>query len=302
MELLSEKEKKEKMSDRKPLLTAVSPGQDYWRQQLDHICAHLRCYTQNNTEFKELIGKPRMGRIISATMHEDGYEVSLRLNYVLVTDKNVVTGKPINLSSNHFLSKVTEGRDDMDETQSSVASEDGLTARSNNSKNKRSKRKNRKTLQKEDRLPPEDRKLLKEVGPKGEGRIATVEELLDEGADPNCSNNEDRPVLTVAVLSGHHKVIPVLVQKGADIDQQSGSQNNTALHEAVQLDMERKMCTEVLLGCNASIKKKNNKGMTAYDLALKSGNDQISSLFASKLGQGMLDKLTKPKNISLDVF
>lgn len=42
--------------------------------------------------------------------------------------------------------------------------------------------------------------------------------------------------------------------------------------------------------------------MTAYDLALKSGNEQISSLFASKLGQGMLDKLTKPKNISLDVF
>lgn len=29
-------------------------------------------------------------------------------------------------------------------------------------------------------LQPEDRKLLKEVGPKGEGRIATVEELLDE--------------------------------------------------------------------------------------------------------------------------
>lgn len=302
LELLSDKEKKEKMSDRKPLLTAVSPGRGYWRQQLDHICAHLRCYTQNDSEFKALIGKPRMGRIISATMHEDGYEVSLRLNYVLVTDKNVVTGKPMNLSSNHFLSNVTEGRDDMDETQSSVASEDGLSARSNNSKNKRTKKKNRKPIQKEDRLPPEDRKLLKEVGPKGEGRIATVEELLDEGADPNCSNNEDRPALTVAVLNGHYKVIPVLVQKGADIDQQSGPQNNTALHEAVQLGMEGKMCTEVLLGCNASIKKKNHKGMTAYDLALKSENEQISSLFASKLGQGMLDKLTKPKNISLDVF
>ncbi|XP_077131513.1 double zinc ribbon and ankyrin repeat-containing protein 1-like isoform X1 [Ranitomeya variabilis] len=302
LELLSEKEQKEKMSDRKPLVTAISPGRGFWRQQLDHIGTHLRCYTQSDSEFKALIGKPRMGRIISATMHEDGYEVSLRLNYVLVTDKNVVTGTPMKISSNHFLSNVTEGRDDHDETQSSVASEDGLSARSNNGKTKRSKRKSRKPLQKEDRLPPEDRKLLKELGPKGEGKISAVEELLDEGADPNCSNNEDRPLLTVAVLNGHHKAIPVLVQKGSDIDQQSGPNRNTALHEAVLLGLEGKKCIEVLLGCNASIKKKNDKGITAYDLALKSGNDQISSLFASKLGQGMLDKLTKPKTISLDVF
>ncbi|XP_041418597.1 double zinc ribbon and ankyrin repeat-containing protein 1 isoform X2 [Xenopus laevis] len=302
VELVLEKEKKEKMSDRKPLVTAISPGRGYWRQQLDHICAHLRCYTQNNTEFKSLIGNPRMGRIISATMHEDDYEVSIRLNYVLVTDKDVLTGKPIKLSGPQFLSSVREGRNDHYESPSSVASEDGLSARSKNGKAKRTKKKNRPVLQKEDRLPPEDRKLLKEVGPKGEGSISVVEELLDEGADPNCSNNEDRPVLTVAVLNGHDKVIPVLVQKGAEIEQQSGPHNNTALHEAVMLGLDGKKCTEVLLGCNASIKVKNDKGVTAYDLALKNGNDQVVALFASKLGQGMLDKLTKPKNISLEVF
>ncbi|MEE6522880.1 hypothetical protein FKM82_021533, partial [Ascaphus truei] len=58
--------------------------------------------------------------IISATVHEDGYEVSLRLNYILVTDKNVLTGKPMKWSDNHFLSTVTEGRDDHYETQSSL--------------------------------------------------------------------------------------------------------------------------------------------------------------------------------------
>uniref|UniRef100_A0A803KLS0 Double zinc ribbon and ankyrin repeat-containing protein 1 n=1 Tax=Xenopus tropicalis TaxID=8364 RepID=A0A803KLS0_XENTR len=243
IELGLEKEKKEKMSDRKPLVTAISPGRGYWRQQLDHICAHLRCYTQNNSEFKSLIGNPRMGRIISGTMHEDGYEVSIRLNYVQVTDKVSIIW-----------------------------------------------------------VTNEDRKLLKEVGPKGEGNIAVVEELLDEGADPNCCNNEDRPVLTVAVLNGHNQVIPVLVQKGADIEQQSGPHNNTALHEAVMLGLDGKKCTEVLLGCNASIKTKNDKGMTAYDLALKNGNDQVVSLFASKLGQGMLDKLSKPKKTGLEMF
>ncbi|KAG8444025.1 hypothetical protein GDO86_009279 [Hymenochirus boettgeri] len=302
IELITEKEKKEKMSDRKPLAAAISPGKGYWRQQLDHICAHLRCYTQNNSEFKSLIGNPRMGRIISATMHEDGYEVSLRLNYVLVTDKDVFTGKAMKLSGNQFLSTVTEGRNDHYESQSSAASEDGLSARSKNSKSSKTKKKNKKQLQKEDRLPPEDRKLLKEVGPNGKGSISVVEELLDEGADPNCSNNEDRPVLTVAVFNGHEKVIPVLVQKGADIDQQSGPHNNTALHEAVILGLDGKKCAEVLLGCNASTKKKNEKGMTAYDIALKNGNDQIISLFASKLGQGLLDKITKPKNLSLEVF
>ncbi|XP_069463638.1 double zinc ribbon and ankyrin repeat-containing protein 1 [Ambystoma mexicanum] len=299
MELVSHKEMNEKMSDRKPLLTAISPGRGYWRKQLDHICAHLRCYTQNNSEFKTLIGEPRMGKIISATVHEDGYEVSLRLNYVLVTDKNILTGKPMKLSDDHFLSTVTEGRY---ESQSSVVSEDGQSSSSSYGKTRRKKKKTKKVLQKEDKLPTEDRQLLKEVGPKGEGRISVVQELLDEGADPNCCNNEDRPALTVAVLNKHHEVIPVLVQKGADTDQQSGQQNNTALHEAASLGIEGKKCIEVLLGCNASIKKKNDKGLTAYDLALKTGSEQITSLFAAKLGQGMLDRITKPKNVNLDVF
>nr|XP_033793335.1 double zinc ribbon and ankyrin repeat-containing protein 1 isoform X2 [Geotrypetes seraphini]XP_033793337.1 double zinc ribbon and ankyrin repeat-containing protein 1 isoform X2 [Geotrypetes seraphini] len=301
LELISQKEIHDKMSDRKPLLTAISPGRGYWRKQLDHICAHLRCYTQNNSDFKALIGEPRMGRIISATIHEDGYEVSLRLNYVFVTDKNILTGKPMKLSNSHFLSTVTEGREEQCNSQSSLMSDDAHSTTSSTGKVIR-KRKTRKFLDKEAKLPPEERRLLKEVGPKGEGRILEVQQFLEEGADPNCTNNEDRPVLTVAVLNRHHEVIPVLVQKGADIDQQSGPHNNTALHEAVMLGIEGNRCTEVLLGCNASIKKKNDKGLTAYDLALKNGNDQVVSLFAAKLGQGMLDKIAKPKTVSLDVF
>uniref|UniRef100_A0AAR2L6S8 DZANK-type domain-containing protein n=1 Tax=Pygocentrus nattereri TaxID=42514 RepID=A0AAR2L6S8_PYGNA len=74
--------RQEKMSDRKPLLTAISPGRGFWRKQLDHICAHLRSYTQNNSEFRALIGEPRMGRLISAVIEEDSYEVSLRVNFI----------------------------------------------------------------------------------------------------------------------------------------------------------------------------------------------------------------------------
>ncbi|XP_039384589.1 double zinc ribbon and ankyrin repeat-containing protein 1 isoform X2 [Mauremys reevesii] len=297
LELVSQKEKQEKMSDHKPLLTAISPGRGYWRKQLDHVCAHLRSYAQNNPEFRALIGEPRMGKIISATVHEDGYEVSLRLNYILAINKDILTGKPMKFD-NHYLSTVTEGRDGRYDSQASLVCEEGHSISSPREKVKRTK-KTRTFLEKEDKLSPEARQLLKEVGPAGEGKISLVEQLLDEGADPNCTNSEDRPALTVAVLNRHDAVVPVLVQKGADIDQQSGPHNNTALHEATLLGLEGKRCIKVLLGCNANIKKKNEKGLSAYDLALKTGNEEIISLFASKLGQGMLDKLTKPKNISL---
>lgn len=45
---------------------------------------------------------------------------------------------------------------------------------------------------------------------------------LLQGADPNCSDNKDRPLITMAVVNKHHEAIPVLVQRGADIDQQWG--------------------------------------------------------------------------------
>ncbi|XP_005992979.1 double zinc ribbon and ankyrin repeat-containing protein 1 [Latimeria chalumnae] len=295
---LSEKEKQEKMSDRKPLLTAVSPGRGYWRKQLDHICAHLRSYVQNNTEFRALVGEPRLGKMISATIHEDGYELSLRINFVLAKEKDALIGKSFKLSENNFLSSVTEGRDELHGNQTSLVSEEGSPGMDN----KKSKRIKRKVLDKEEKLPPEERHLLKEVGPKGEGRISVVKQLLDEGADPNCTNNDDRPALTAAVLNQHYEVIPVLVQKGADIDQQSGPLNNTALHEAATLGAEGLKCAEFLLGCNASIKKKNDKGLTAYDLAVKTGSDKLASLFTAKMGEGMLTKFTKAKSLNLDVF
>lgn len=43
-----------------------------------------------------------------------------------------------------------------------------------------------------------------------------------QGADPNCCDDQGRPAVTVAVVNKHHEAIPVLVQKGADIDQQWG--------------------------------------------------------------------------------
>lgn len=284
LEVASQKQRQEKTSDHKPLLTAVSPGRGYWRKQVDHISAHLRSYAQNNPEFRALIAEPRMGKLISATVHEDGYEVSIRLNYIQVSNKNFYLNKAMNFSD-HFLSSITEGGNGLFGSGSSLVSDYSQGALDTEEKVTRTKNFKTKPFQeKKQQLSPEDRLLLKEVGPAGEGRASVMEQLLDEGADPNCSDNQDRPVLSLAAMNQHHEAIPVLVQRGADVDQQWGPLQNTALHEATLLGRAGRECIAALLGCNASVQKKNARGQTAYDLALESGDEPITSLFAAKLG------------------
>ncbi|XP_032317659.1 double zinc ribbon and ankyrin repeat-containing protein 1 isoform X3 [Camelus ferus] len=283
LEMTSQKQRQEKMSDRKPLLTAVSPGRGYWRKQVDHIAAHLRSYAQNNPEFRALIAEPRMGKLISATVHEDGYEVSIRLNYIQVSNKNLYLNKAVNFSD-HFLSSVTEGGNGLFGSRPSLVTDCSPGTSDPTEKGMRTKNFKAPKFQEKQQLAPENRLLLKEVGPAGEGRTSVMEQLLDEGADPNCSDSEDRPVLSTAVVNKHHEAIPVLVQRGADVDQQWGPLQNTALHEATLLGLAGRECVAALLGCNASIQKKNSRGQTAYDLALETGDDPVTSLFAAKLG------------------
>ncbi|KAG8522982.1 LOW QUALITY PROTEIN: Double zinc ribbon and ankyrin repeat-containing protein 1, partial [Galemys pyrenaicus] len=331
LQMASQKQRQEKMSDHKPLLTAVSPGRGYWRKQLDHISAHLRSYAQNNPEFRALIAEPRMGKLISATVHQDGYEVSIRLNYIQVSKKvreasgrkpgfkltvaravsnqarsssfflleqkhhhslcldfvlvqNLYLDNAVNFSD-RLLSSVTEGGHGLFSSRSSLASDYSQSTADATEKIKKTTNFKIKNFQEQkEQFTPENRLLLKEVGPTGEGRVSVIERLLDEGADPSCSDSEDRPVITVAVVNKHHEAIPVLVQRGADVDQQWGPLQNTALHEATQLGLAGRECIAALLRCNASIQKKNTRGETAYDLALNTRDDLITSLFAAKLG------------------
>jgi hypothetical protein len=63
-----EKEEKNLKIDReylekRPPLTATSAGRGYWRQQMDHICAHLKAFAHNDTEFRALIAEPKLGKV-----------------------------------------------------------------------------------------------------------------------------------------------------------------------------------------------------------------------------------------------
>ncbi|XP_063008580.1 double zinc ribbon and ankyrin repeat-containing protein 1 [Melospiza melodia melodia] len=274
LELISQKEKVEKMSDHKPLLTAISPGKGYWRKQLDHVCAHLRSYAQNNPEFRTLIGEPQMGKINYATISEDDYEVTITLNFAAV-NKNIHPNRAVKLS-NDYLSAGTEVTDGQDGSQTNFGRDDPNLF---HSRGKIRRTKSRTLMGKESRLSPESRLLLDELGQTGKGRISFIEQLLSDGADPNSLSQEERPALTVAVLNKHTGAISPLVQKGADIDQQSGPHNNTALHEAVLLGLEGEESVRALLGCNASVQKKNAAGHSALDLAVAAGDNKVISLF-----------------------
>ena len=53
----------------------------------------------------------------------------------------------------------------------------------------------------------------------------------------------------------------------------------------------------------ASTQRKNNKGETPYDLAIKAGYENIANKFTASVGQTALDKLIKPRGTATaDVF
>uniref|UniRef100_A0A3Q4HTN0 Double zinc ribbon and ankyrin repeat domains 1 n=1 Tax=Neolamprologus brichardi TaxID=32507 RepID=A0A3Q4HTN0_NEOBR len=238
--------RKQVQSDRHPPLTAISPGRGYWRKQLDHVCAHLRSYAQNNAPFRALLGEPRLGRV-NRTSH-------------------VVLHEPV--QAGHFLWCFLA---------------DGLCGDSGGSPRGQSDRQLCSSRVK-------DVQLLMELGP-GRGEVGVIQQLLDQGADPSCCRSDGLHALAVAVVNGHRDVLPVLVQRGADVDQQSGRMKNTALHEAAALGSAGVPCAEVLLSCKANVRRRNAAGQTAYDVAASSGCGSMASLLAAQTGLDLLGKL-----------
>ncbi|KAL3873518.1 hypothetical protein ACJMK2_036625 [Sinanodonta woodiana] len=287
-----EKEAFEKsMRDRKPLLTAVSPGKGYWRKQVDHICQHLKAHAQNDAEFRALIGEPKMGKLLTSTVQEDGYELSLTLTFALRGNKDKFTGKRLGITGD-YLSFHTE--QDSLTSYRSDSEEENIETETPKKETKRVTKVKRKPAQK---VPPQDQLLLRELGSQGEGSPAEVQRLLDEGSDPNCVNKNGLPALHVAVKNKRVDCIPVLVQGGADVNKKgpAAMRGNTALHEAISLGPSGDKVIDALLGSDADQTKKNDKGETAYDLAVKAGFENLVKTLAKAIGQSSVDKMIRPR-------
>ncbi|XP_068607555.1 double zinc ribbon and ankyrin repeat-containing protein 1 [Brachionichthys hirsutus] len=262
--------KQRAVRDRQLPPTAISPGRGYWRKQLDHVCAHLRSYVQNNAPFRALLGEPRLGRVVSAVMQEDLHEVTLTVGFKSAGQEVKPDGAGPTAGGPEDLSSVTEGSADSSGPRSSRST--GVTKTSWTPK-----------------PPAKNVQLLEELGP-GRGQIAVIQQLLDQGADPTCCSDDGRHALVVAVVNGHHAALPVLVQRGADVNQQSAGRNS-ALHEAAALGSEGLQCAQVLLRCRASGRCRNAGGQTAYDVAVESGCSDLVALLAARTGRDLLGRV-----------
>ncbi|XP_070543641.1 uncharacterized protein [Ptychodera flava] len=258
---------REAIDENKPKLTDSSPGKGYWKKQIQHIAAHLEAYTYKDPDFKAQLGQPKMGKITAASVddEEDG-EITISISFQL---------------------------------KEAPALQSSMKTKSTYSDNAQTRRKKpmNTASKKRGNLTGNDFRLLKEVGPKGSGDPDDAQDLLDEGANANCMSAEDVPVLTVAVMNNHTDCIQTLIDAGADVNAKAnGRGGNTALHEAVLLGPDSQESIELLLENNANSKRKNNRGETPYDLAMKKGYESIAALFAADMGQQTVAKLTGAGN------
>ncbi|CAF4264488.1 unnamed protein product [Rotaria sp. Silwood2] len=216
-QLLAEQESKE----HRPVLTATSPGKGYWRQQLDHISAHLKAYAVNRPDFQSLIGEPRMGKMIHATVHENEYQVTVQ----------AVFRKPENLSRSPFFINETNEYYPINSERSSAFSStiysDGEYPRE---KVQRTKVKHRTKKRPQSANANNTTttnspthaliRLLEKKNSdynKSSHRINVLEEvqqLLKEKANPNVINKYDYPALHLAVLNGHYECLETLIKDG----------------------------------------------------------------------------------------
>lgn len=281
----------QKMRDRQPLMTPVSPGKGYWRKQVDHICHHLKAHAQNDAEFRALIGEPKMGKLLSGAVQEDGHELSITLTFAIRENKDPLTGRKLGITGD-YLSMHTEN-DSLTSYRSD--SEDEEIARI--TEKKKTVKKNKPRKKETAKIAPIDQKLLKELGPSGEGDPTEVQRLIDEGANATCTNKDGLPCIYVAIKNKRTECLPVLVDQGVEVNQKGPSsiKGNTPLHEAVSLGTSGLQVVDTLLGLGANIDNKNDRGETPYDLATKGGYENIVKKLCSHLGQSQLDKLMKQK-------
>ncbi|CAF1212445.1 unnamed protein product [Rotaria sordida] len=294
-QLLAEQETKE----HRPVLTSTSPGKGYWRQQLDHICAHLKTYAVNRPDFQSLIGEPRMGKMIYATVHENEYQVTVQ----------AVFQKPQNLSQSPFFIdekneyyRMTSGRSS---PFSSIINSDDEYPREKLQRPK-IKHRTKKRPQSANTITHTDspnhalirllEKKSSDYNKKSSHRINVFEEvqrLIKEKANPNVINKDNYTALQLAVRNGHYECLETLIKDGKAKLDKKGPRGNTALHECCLLGVDGIEPLGILLKHGGDITWVNDKKESVTDLASKQNCPQLLQVISKYQGQKMMNQQMK---------
>ncbi|KAL8622872.1 hypothetical protein ACOMHN_026993 [Nucella lapillus] len=290
------------MKERQPLLTAFSPGKGFWRKQLEHVYQHMKAHAQNDAEFRALIGEPKMGKMVGSSVRDDGNEFSITVSFTLRDrkDRGLFSGNKMGMSMHNGYSGRPAARHNLYQgSDDDIMSEDSLTVRSTPSAKARRRSVRRPKPKKKvtsAKISTLDTRLLRQLGSEGEGSSSDVQQLIDEGADPECVNKSGVPALHLAARNQHIDCIYVLCASGTDVNVRgpSSRKGNTALHEAVSLGAAGLRTVDALLRCGADQNIRNDREETAYEMATKAGYDNIAKRFAAALGQTQLRKMVRP--------
>jgi uncharacterized protein len=110
-----------------------------------------------------------------------------------------------------------------------------------------------------------------------EGQVATVDELLQAGADPNSANDAGITVLMTAIAFGHPEVVPRLLTAGARVDAQD-DRGTTALMVAAKYRSDES--ARALLDAGADATVRDDSGRNAAGWVPDSGGAELAALRA----------------------
>ena len=109
-----------------------------------------------------------------------------------------------------------------------------------------------------------------------DGDVGLLNELLDDGVPVDGVDMFDDTALKAVARINRTDVIQVLLERGADLDKQTGVYRRTALHQAAEYNSTDVI--EVLLKHGASTTIEDHHGNTPIDLARQENNKAAVSL------------------------
>lgn len=297
----------------------LSPGKGYWRQQVEHICHHLKLFTQNNLEFRESIANFVMTRMISAiAAQSEESELVLTTKFALKDGgKNLKTMKG-SASALTFMSALSASIKTKDLKRESIGSRptsarsrptsarsrptsarsrtSSTSSRPGSGKKKKKGLKTYEKIEKEkvnaklSKLSMESLKILNMIKSTKALDEEKAEELIKaDDFDANAVDESSIPLLKLSVMHKQYPLIPFLVEAGADVDKTSGSKNTSALHEAVSLGINGRDAVSLLIENGASQEVKDKKGQSAFDAAVESGINALIEKFTKMTSKQMIN-------------